>query len=228
MLLVSPVIPPGSIANTVVATVASITTIINTGNPVKRTDFENNPFCALLRQNYATYEDYIHANMLAWPIGPRSNSAIGLYADKGAEYTNILAKATYKDPANGRANTPLYGPAHYCATEVGANHTLLVPGKWWLPSAGDMMDLMEDVTFGTNAWSENPDIVNQVLMKLNQNTTDVTKGFRFSMLSASASRWTSTRYDQRSAYGYSGNYGFVYGNGFCNSFTVSPITQIEF
>lgn len=207
---------------------SDITTIINTNYPVKRTDFENNPFCVLLRQNYATYEDYIHANMLAWPIGPRSNSAIGLYADKGAEYTNILAKATYKDPANGRANTPLYGPAHYCATEVGANHTLLVPGKWWLPSAGDIIDLMEDVTFGTNAWSENPDIVNQVLMKLNQNTTDETKGFCFSMLNASTYRWTSTRYNQSSAYFYCNYDGTIGGYYLYNSYTVSPITQIEF
>jgi hypothetical protein len=91
-----------------------------------------------------------------------------------------------------------------------------------------MMDLMEDVTFGTNAWSENPDIVNQVLMKLNQNTTDSTKGFRFSMLSASTNRWTSTRYDQYHAYLYNGGYGLIdYGN-FYSSYTVSPITQIEF
>lgn len=198
-------------------------------SPVKRADFDNNNFCALLRDTYGTYENYLkEAEMLIWPIGPRSNSAIGMYCDKGAEYTNLLAAATYKDPANGRANTPLYGPAHYCATEVGANHTLLVPGKWWLPSAGDMMDLMDGVTFGTNAWSENPDIVNQVLMKLNQNTTDATKGFRFSMLSASASRWTSTRYSQNHAYRYYGFDGYIGGTGFYDSFAVSPLTQIEF
>ena len=206
---------------------SDINTIINTSNPVKRTEFRENKFCELLRQNYTTYADYIRANMLTWPIGPRSNSAIGLYADKGAQYTKRLAVATYKDPANGLANTTLYAAAR-CAVDASANHILLVPGMWWLPSAGDMMDLMEDVTFGTNAWSENPDIVNQVLMKLNQNTADETKGFRFSMLSASTYRWTSTRHSQNSVYRYSGSDGGIYANYSCGSASVSPITQIEF
>ena len=210
---------------------SDIITIINTSKPVKRTDFENNPFCAWLRQNYATYEDYIHANMLTWPIGPRSDSAIGLYADKGAEHTNLLAKATYKDPAIGHASIPLYNAAHYCAT-VGANHTLLVPGKWWLPSAGDMMDLMEDVTYGTNAWPENPDIVNQVLMKLNENTNDETKGFRFSMLSASKDQWTSTRSidinGHNGVYLYNGATGDIAAGLTYWNIAASPITQIKF
>lgn len=205
-----------------------IGTIVNAVNPVNRTAFETNEFCAFLRQYYATYENYIRDNMLRWPIGPRSNSAIGLYADKGAEHTNLLAKATYKDPAKGLANTPLYGAAHYCAT-VGANHTLLVPGKWWLPSAGDMMDLMEDVTYGTNAWSGNPDIVNQVLMKLNNNTNDDTKGFRFSMLSASKDQWTSTSClnTNTDAYLYNSDGSITPSHSHWSLF-VSPITQIKF
>lgn len=207
---------------------SDITTIINGGTPVNRNVFWHNSHCKFLIEHYVTYENYIRDNMLRWPIGPRSNSAIGLYCDKGAEYTNLLAKATYKDPANGLANTPLYGTAHYCAT-VGANHTLLVPGKWWLPSAGDMMDLMEDVTYGTDAWSENPDIVNQVLMKLNHNTSDETKGFRFSMLSASGDQWTFMRVSTDRAYCYNGGDGTITPTDFFSySLPVSPITQIEF
>ena len=207
-----------------------IGTIIDGNLPVNRNAFETFEQCKFLRDYYVTYENYIRDNMLTWPIGPRSDSAIGLYADKGAEHTNLLAKATYKDPANGLVNTPLYGAAHYCAT-VGANHTLLVPGKWWLPSAGDMMDLMEDVTYGTNAWPENPDIVNQVLMKLNENTNDETKGFRFSMLSASKDQWTSTgcpKINNIVAYLYNASDGTINVGQPYWDIAASPITQIEF
>lgn len=197
-------------------------------NPVKRTDFENNTFCALLRNTYGTYENYIkEAEMLKWPIGPRTDSSMGIYADKGSEYTETLSKATYKDPANGRKDTPLYGPAHYCFSEIGANHSMLVPGKWHLPSSAEMFELMQDITYGTSAWNSNPDIINQVLYKLNNNTYDASKGFRFSLLSASTDRWASTRYDQTSAYYYSG-YGNIGNPGFCNSLSVSPVTLLTF
>ena len=198
-------------------------------NPVKRTDFENNTYCALLRETYGTYENYIaEAEMLKWPIGPRTDSSMGMYAERGAEFTEILSKATYKDPSNGRANTPLYGPAHYCFSEIGANHTSLVPGKWHLPSSAEMFELMQGITYGTNAWSSNPDIIHQVMYKLNDNTYDASKGFRFSLLSASTYRWTSTRCNQDYAYLYSGYYGFIGSYHFCYSFSVSPITLLTF
>lgn len=167
--------------------------------------------------------------MLTWPIGRRSDSAMGTYADCGPEHTALLAAATYKDPANGRANTPLYGPAYYCHT-IGANQTEVMPGKWWLPSPSDLFHMMKDVTYGTSAGAayEDYDIVNKVLYKLNADTTDSTKGFRFSMLAATMFRWTSMRHSVNYVRNYGGIVGYIDYISDYNYAFATPITTVSF
>ena len=112
----------------------------------------------------------------------------------------------------------------YCtdkAITVSENCKGLTAGNWWLPSTGEMCILMRDVTYGTNSWSSNPDIVNRVIAKLK-----VTYGNAFDYLSASTYHWTSARFNSNNAY-YSDGDGGILGNGnFYGSGTVAPISLV--
>ena len=87
----------------------------------------------------------------------------------------------------------LYGPAHYCGVEVSANGPGLTSGNWWLPSSGEMIELMQDVTYGTSEYDTNGhlDPINEAIFHLNNDTFDPTNGFRFDLHSA-GSRLTSS------------------------------------
>ena len=87
--------------------------------------------------------------------------------------------------------------------------------------------MMRDVTYGTTFWKANPDIINRVLSKM----TSISKS-GWSMLSASEHRWTSSRFNQTSAYIYSGGsrglLGTPFYNGGYNYFTMASVNLYEF
>ena len=78
--------------------------------------------------------------------------------------------------------------------------------NWYIPACGEMTNLLFN-------YKE----INKFL--------DMVEGA--DKLSLKEYYWTSTRYGQTSAYGYYGGSGYVSYTGFCNSFTVSPITLPE-
>ena len=84
-----------------------------------------------------------------------------------------------------------------------------------------MCILMKDVTYGTNSWSSNPDIVNRVITKLR-----VTYGGAFDYLNASTYRWTSARCNSYNAYFYGGGGGNLSDYNFYYSVTVAPISLV--
>ena len=192
------------------------------GWPVNKTAFEGSEYCQLLRDTYATYDAYIDSKMAKIPTG-RGNT--GTNYNNGKDLTYALKDAKYPNPNLGLNSSGdwTWEPV-YCtnkAITVSENCKGLTSGNWWLPSTGEMCILMKDVTYGTNSWSSNPDIVNRVITKLR-----VTYGGAFDYLSASASHWTSARCYSNCAYYYYGNGGFLDYLGFYYSFTVAPISLV--
>ena len=181
------------------------TSPIDTDSPVKEQVFNESANAAIYRNAYGTYKNYLRSCMVQWPTNKGAN---GKYFDKGHEFTKKLARAQYISMASGSpVVTYLYGPAHYCGVEVSANAIGLEAGSWWLPSSGEMIELMQDITYGTSEYSTNGNLdpVNVAIYRLNDNTFDTSKGFRFAALSTgSYSRWTSTMFSLQFAYYFNG------------------------
>lgn len=186
--------------------------------PVSKNAFESNNNCQILRDNFASYEDYLKANMVKLPCG--AGGTITEFPS-GKENTYNLANCTFLDNATGE-QSPLYLAANWAAS-ISLNAPKLGKGNWWLPSSAEIAEIMRDITYGTSFWAANPDIINRVLAKL----TSIDKS-GWSMLSASTSRWTSSRYDQYGAYGCSGSHGSLGGGYFYHGTAVAPITLYEF
>lgn len=197
--------------------------------PVRKVDFTDNPYCKLLRDTFASYDEYLNSMMVKYPCG-----ALGAIAKFpcGKENTYKLADCTFLDNTTVIVGqSPLYPAANWAAS-ISLNAPKLGKGNWWLPSAAEITEIMRDITYGTQSWEANPDIINLVLQKL---TSIDNSGW--SMLSAANSRWTSTKCDDFAAYHYEAFYGTLFGNGedeeqsgleLYKPKMVSPITIYEF
>ena len=186
--------------------------------PVRLVDFTDDSNCQLLRDTFASYDEYLNSMMVKYPCGAGGSVA---EFQSGKENTYNLADCTFLDNATGK-QSPLYLAANWAAS-ISLNAPKLGKGNWWLPSSAEMAQMMADITYNTSFWTAKPDIVNRVLAKL---TSISNSGW--SMLSASTNRWTSSRCDQNDAYCYYGDYGFLYGTNFYYGSTVAPITLYEF
>ena len=198
---------------------SSAMTSINTSTyPVNLSAFTSNVNCQILRDNFATYDEYVDSMMVKYPCG--AGGTITEFPS-GKENTYKLADCTFLDNANGKQE-PLYLAANWAAS-ININAPGLQAGNWWLPSSAEMAQMMRDITYDTSFWVAKPDIVNRVISKFNSISNS-----GWSMLSASTYRWTSSRYDQYGTYGYDGNPGYLGSNYFYYTITVAPITLYEF
>ena len=198
--------------------------------PVKKVDFTDNPYCKLLRDTFASYDEYLNSMMVKYPC-----SAGGAITESpcGKENTYKLADYTFLDNTTViSGQSPLYPAANWAAS-ISLNAPKLGKGNWWLPSAAEITEIMRDITYGTQSWAANPDIINLVLAKL---TSIDNSGW--SMLSAQDSIWTSTKCSDFAAYWYDGGLGTLFGVNdedeeysnlaLYNPKMVSPITIYEF
>ncbi len=192
-----------------------------TKGPVRENNFRNSYKCQILRNNFATYDDYLDSMMIKYPC-----SAGGVVTEfpSGKENTYKLANCTFLRNITGKPEH-LYTAANNVAS-LDVNGPKLTAGNWWLPSIAEMAQIMRDITYDTSFWDSKPDIVNRVIDKIKQIDSNWTH------LSATANRWTSCRYAQYHAYYYRGeefyDYGTLYFNQFYNPYTVTPITIYEF
>lgn len=192
--------------------------------PASLNNFTNDPnsYCKILRDTFATYDEYFDSHMIKCPCG--AGGTITEFPS-GKENTYKLAYCTFFDN-----KTSMYAPlylAAFRAASIDVKGPKLTKGNWWLPSSAEMAQMMRDITYGTNSWDKvninnNTDIVNRVIDKMRSVDT------KWAYLSASTSRWTSSRYDQLSAYLYYGNFGSLNYDYFYYGYAVSPITLYEF
>ena len=160
-------------------------------SPVRKVDFANNPYCELLRNTFATYDEYFDSMMIKFPCG--AGGAIGEFPS-GKENTYKLADGTFLPHPLSLSDQEVLYPAANWAASISLNAPKLDKGNWWLPSAAEMVEIMRDITYDTTFWETNPDIINIVLKKL------TSRGF--SMLSPNDPRWTSSLFIQDGAWVY--------------------------
>ena len=189
---------------------------MDTGFAARLVDFESNTNCQILRDNFASYDEYFNSKMIKCPCGA---GGVVLYEPSGKENTYNLYNCTFIDNAIG-GNSPLYPAANYAAS-ISLNAPKLGEGNWWLPSVSEMVEMMHDITYGTSFWNTNPDIVNRVLTKLNSVDSS------WSMLSASVDRWTSSVLGRLACYS-SGYYGGMNTTQVYATPFAAPITIYEF
>ena len=187
--------------------------------PAKKTDFDADSNCQLLRDNFANYDEYLESWMVKRPCG--AGGTITEFPC-GKENTYKLADCTFLDNTFNGQRSPLYPAAHWAAS-ISFLAPKLGRGNWWLPSSAEITEIMRDITYGTSFWEANPDIINRVLAKL---TSISNSGW--SMLSASTHRWTSSKCDSTGAYYCSGFHGPLSNNSFFHELAVAPITLYEF
>ena len=196
--------------------------------PVKKADFTDNPYCKLLRDTFASYDEYLNSMMVKYPCG--AGGAITEFPC-GKENTYKLADFTFLDNTTVIGEqSPLYPAANWAAS-ISLNAPKLGKGNWWLPSAAEIVEIMRDITYDTREWEANPDIINLVLQKL---TSIDNSGW--SMLSAANNIWTSSKCFDSVAYCYIAELGTLYGdnendnsvNKLYEKMMVSPITIYEF
>ena len=183
--------------------------------PVRLVDFVNDTNCKLLRDTFASYDEYFDSMMTKLPCG--AGGAIAEFPS-GKENTYKLSDCTFLDNAKGKQEV-LYPAANWAAS-IDLNAAKLGKGNWWLPSVAEMTQIMTDITYNTSFWETKPDIINSVLKKLTSSG--------WSELSTSTFRWTSSKYGPNIPYYYSGNVGLLGSHSFYIVYTVSPITIYEF
>ena len=186
-------------------------------------DFYYNDYCKILRENFATYDEYFDSMMAKYPCG---KGGIIKEFPSGKESTYKLANYTFIDNVTGE-ESPLYPAANYAAS-INIDAPNLVKGNWLLPSVAEMVEMMYDITYDTGFWdsenvNNNEDIVNRVLSKLNSFDSD-----NWDMLSALRHMWTSSKYSANNAYFYyalDGNVEYIPMN---YAMLSTPITVYEF
>ena len=178
--------------------------------PYRKDAFENSTYCQILRDTFATYDEYIDSFILKWPCGKGGD--LQEFPSGKFNTQNIDSERIY------------YRPAIYTAKYTGVNGPKLTRGNWWIPSIIEMGQIMKDITYGTSAWEDNPDIINTVLNKVRNSR----KCSDWDMLPANASRWTSDiSYYKTDSYSYyvsdlfyyDGETGSISSTYFVNSYT---------
>ena len=111
------------------------------------------------------------------------------------------------------------------AAKINVNAPNLGAGNWWVPSVAEMGQIMHDITYGTDFWKTNPDIVNRVLYKLTNSNKDTSK---WHMISATKSKWTSSLYGSNSAFIYDANRGAFNWNTVYWRYEAMAITIYKF
>lgn len=163
--------------------------------PVSKTDFINNDYCKILRDNFDTYDEYFDSRMVKIPCG---KGTVGKFPS-GKYMTYKLAK------------DELFQAPKWAASK-SVNAPNLGIGNWWIPSVGEMAQIMHDITFGTSYWDNenidnNTDIVNRVLFKLQSFDSN-----NWYMISANENKWTSSIYSNDGVYIYDLNRGTFNAN----------------
>ena len=192
---------------------------------VKKADFEDtsNSNCKILRDNFATYDEYFDSMMVKYPCG------LGGVIEKipsGNENTYKLAHCYFRD-IDGNSKD-LYPAAKHVAN-ISVHGPNLGAGNWWLPSPAELVQMMHDLMYCSWQSPSNinsADIINSVIYKL-----QVVYGDNWSYMYSNSNIWTpciSTE-DLRNVYAYGGDYGFLgtFNSPFMDYYAI-PITIYEF
>lgn len=106
---------------------------------VRRTEFESNQYCQLLRDTYATYEEYVRVDQMV--VTPQKFGTFALPSDD--ELSRKYAGKTVPTKAGG---TKAAYPALNKCSLVDYSVDGLAVGDWYLPGSAKGMELLKDAT----------------------------------------------------------------------------------
>jgi hypothetical protein len=176
--------------NTTIANPTAMVPVNSANDIVSKTQFEENQYCADLRDAYGTFENYIESVMLAWP----SDEGNQVYMNgTGKEYTELLAARKHKNLSGTEIAT--YPAATY-SIGIGYEAEGLEEGNWYMPDAIEFLEIFKDMKV------DETDIINA--------TQKRATGYAFSL---SVARWLTARSSYNTAWyiagsGASGDYSF--------------------
>lgn len=163
--------------NTTIANPTEMVPVNSANDIVSKTQFEENQYCADLRDAYGTFENYIESVMLAWP----SDEGNQVYMNgTGKEYTELLAARKHKNLSG--TETATYPAATY-SNGIGYEAEGLEEGNWYMPDAIEFFEIFNDMKV------DGTDIVNA--------TQKRATGSAFSL---SVARWLPARNSSTSAW----------------------------
>lgn len=188
--------------NTTIANPTEMVPVNSANDIVSKTQFEENQYCADLRDAYGTFENYIESVMLAWP----SDEGNQVYMNgTGKEYTELLAARKHKNLSG--TETATYPAATY-SNGIGYEAEGLEEGNWYMPDAIEFFEIFNDMKV------DGTDIVNA--------TQKRATGSAFSL---SVARWLPARYSGTNAW-FITNIGASYSNSFFTNGRACAVTLL--
>lgn len=128
---------------------------------VSRTQFNENQYCADLRDAYGTFEKYIESVMLLYPT---LKTGLCIEQGKSLKWTKVLAGRKHKN-INGELIDTF--PCNAWVQSVGFNSKGLEAGNWYLPNCQEFYKLFKNVTYGLNGINiNNCDQLNKTMYKI--------------------------------------------------------------
>lgn len=188
--------------NTTIANPTSMVPVNSENDIVSKTQFEENQYCADLRDAYGTFEKYIESVMLAWPSNEGNQVNMN---GTGKEYTELLAARKHKNLSG--TETATYPAATY-SSEVGYEAEGLEEGNWYMPDAIEFFEIFNDMKV------DGTDIVNA--------TQNRATGSPFSL---SVARWLPARSSPTYACGIYSS-GASTNNPFSNTIRACAVTLL--
>ena len=196
--------------------------------PVRKDDFETNDYCAILRNNFNSYDEYLESMMVKVPY---AKGNVGRFPS-GKHITYAFGNPDF--------NATPYKTFNWAAG-INVNGPNLGTGNWWIPSVAEMALIMRDITYGVpNEYNvpyfwdsvnidNNTDIVNRVLYKLTDSNTNRTE---WRMIDANKSAWTSSIYSGNNgpngAFIYDAPTGAFHRGNVSVRYEAIAITTVEF
>ena len=156
--------------NTTIANPTSNIPINSANEVVSRTQFNENQYCVLLRNEYGTFENYIKSVMLNSLTIKRG---LGIEFNKSLEWTKTLAVKKY----NNLSGVETFEfPIHKWAQSININSEGFEAGTWYLPNVLEMYKINKDITYGLSGiTTSNCDLLNKTLNKLGGNLLNITQ-----------------------------------------------------
>lgn len=188
--------------NTTIANPTAMVPINSANDIVSKTQFEENQYCADLRDAYGTFEKYIESVMLVWPSDEGNQVNMN---GTGKEYTELLTERKHKNLSG--TETATYPAATY-SSGVGYEAEGLEEGNWYMPDAIEFFEIFNDMKV------DGTDIVNA--------TQKRATGSAFSL---SVARWVPARYSFNNAWLIITS-GASYYYSFYNSYRACAVTLL--
>ena len=190
--------------NTTIATPSSMVSVHDGSNIVNQDQFENNQYCANLRAEYGTFDNYIKSLMLRWPV--RKGGQWSLYGT-GKGNTEQLASKTHLNLAGDTVDT--FSAAKWSASKSFDSDGLRL-GDWYMPQMDECFDMFAPMKL------DGSDPVNATLKKMTGNAR-----------SLSVSRWVPARYANPYAW-IMNNLGSFSINSFYSAYRCEAVALLTF